>query len=140
MKRRNTSAAAFSTALQFTPHLPALMHAHAAYATAVLGASHAEDPIRPGTHHAVAKLVDEFVRLLGTDLTIVDPANPFHRTGPTRLDQGDYRTHRPWEWPDKVAMARAFGKDRASLETVSESGRSDSLRAASPSDKTSTDG
>jgi hypothetical protein len=37
LKKRNSSHAAFDMALQFTPHLPALMHAHAAYETAVLG-------------------------------------------------------------------------------------------------------
>ena len=29
LKKRNSSHAAFDMALQFTPHLPALMHAHA---------------------------------------------------------------------------------------------------------------
>jgi len=107
-KRRNSSHAAFQTALQFTPHLPALMHAHAAYEAAVLGASHAEDPIRPSTHHEVAVLVDEFVRLVGTDATVVEARNPFGATA------------KPWDAMWRVAMGRAFGKDRAKLESVSE--------------------
>ena len=77
-KRRSTDHAAFEAALQFTPNLRALMHAHAAYEAAVLGSPHAEDPILPSTHFEAAKLVDEFVRVLGTDLTAPSTANPFH--------------------------------------------------------------
>ena len=119
-KRRNSCHAAFESALQFTPDLPALMHAHAAYEAAVLGASHAEDPIRASTHHEVAKLVAKFVELLGTDLTVASPLNPFWHTGnPIQPDAADLRKAKPWDYVWRVASARAFGKDRATLETVS---------------------
>ena len=120
-KRRNTGHAAFEAALQFTPHLRALMHAHAAYEAAVLGAPHAEDPIRPPTHYEVAKLVDEFVRLLGTDLTVISTANPFFHTGNSvQLSAGPYQSYQPWLWPERVARGRAFGKERTTLETIGE--------------------
>ena len=111
LKKRNSCHAACDMALQFTPHLPALMHAHAAYEAAVLGAPHVEDPIRPSTHNEVAKLVDEFIRLLGTDLTTPTADNPFWHTGqPVPLAAGEYKTRRPWEWVWLVAQGRAFGK------------------------------
>ena len=123
LKKRNSSHAAFDMALQFTPHLPALMHAHAAYETAVLGAPHVEDPIRPSTHNEVAKLVDEFIKLLGTDLTTPTADNPFWHTGqPVPLAAGEYKTRRPWEWVWLVAQGRAFGKGSASLESIDEWG------------------
>ena len=119
MKRRNSCHAAFESALQFTPHLPALMHAHAAYEAAVLGAPTVEDPVRASTHVEVDTLVAEFIRLLGADLTVPVAENPFWHTGtPTDRDSGDYKARRPGEWAEKVAQGRAYGKDSAQLESV----------------------
>ena len=44
----------------------------------MLGSPHAEDPILPPTHFEAAKLVNEFVQVLGTELTAPSTANPFH--------------------------------------------------------------
>lgn len=48
-------------------------------------------------------------------------ANPFFHTGnPVQLAAGPYQSYQPWLWPDRVARATAFGKDRATLETIGE--------------------
>ena len=100
---------------------PRFAFAHQRAAAHLLGAPHAEDPIRSSTHYEVAKLVEAFVQLLGTDLATPTTTNPFFHTGnPVQLSSGPYQSYQPWLWPDRVAQARAFGKGRTTLEQIGE--------------------
>ena len=66
----------------------------------------------------VRMLQDEFVTVLGRDLTIWDPnIKTWHTGNPVPLDTGDYRMRRPWEAWVRVATGRSAGKWRSRNET-----------------------
>ena len=60
------------------------------------------------------RLIALFTRLLGKDLTIADPTNPFYHNGnAVNLAAGSARDYRPWVWLWEVAFGRSAGNDAA---------------------------
>ena len=53
------------------------------------------EPIRPTLLNGAARLRAEVLKLLGTDLTQVDPVNPFSHGGPVNYDGGNWQTKKP---------------------------------------------
>jgi len=115
--KRNASGASFAKALDLTTLLRAKLHVRHAFQAEESGATEIDDPITESMLIQARLLQDEFRRLLGTDLTAVDPKNPFTHTGrPVDLASGDFRWYRPWEWWRRVAEGRSIGKGRSRFE------------------------
>ena len=115
--KRHGSASGFAHAMDMTTLLPALMHVRHAFQAAETGAAEGDDPVTESMLVQARLLQNEFKRLLGTDLTINAPDNPFWHTGTAvPLWEGDFRTRRPWEWVWRVAEGRSVGKGRARHE------------------------
>ena len=111
------SAASFARALDMTTLLRVLLHVRHAFQTTEQGAAEADDPVTDSMLVQARLLQNEFRRILGTDLTIHNPNNPFWHTGnAVPLDGGDFRDRRPWEWPRATAEGRSAGKGRARIE------------------------
>ena len=116
--KRSASASSFGRALDFTTLLRAMIHARHAFQASETGVPPSEDPLSENTLRMARLLQDEFVRILGRDLTIRDDINHFWHTGSgVRLDTGDFRYRRPWEWIARVQDGRSCGKHRMRHET-----------------------
>jgi hypothetical protein len=116
--KRSASAASFSKALDFTTLLRAQMHVRHAFQAAETGSAESDDPVTENMLRMARMLQDEFVRILGRDLTVYDPDNHCWHTGNSvPLYTGDYRYRRPWEWYERVQSARTCGKHRSRHET-----------------------
>ena len=79
--QRRGKFAAFEHALEFTPHLPALVYTVHALDAADHGESASNDPLRESMITAAEAIRADLVARLGTDLTVPDPTNPLFHTG-----------------------------------------------------------
>jgi hypothetical protein len=113
----NASATSFRKALDMTTLLRTMMHVRHAFQAAERGSERSDEPVTESMLVQARLLQNELRRVLGTDLTILDPNNPFWHSGNlTPLDQGDFRERRPWEWVWRVAEGRSAGHGRARME------------------------
>jgi hypothetical protein len=112
----NASAGAFSHAIDTTTLLRAMLHVRHAFQAAEQGAGAADDPITDRMLVQARMLQDEILRIIGTDLTVHSPDNPFHHTGNSVPRDGDFRERRPEEWWRRTAEGRSMGKGRARPE------------------------
>ena len=116
----NSSAASFGKALDMTTLLRPMMHVRHAFQATEAGSADGDDPITQSMLIQARLLQDEIRRILGTDLTLVRPNNPFHHTGnAVPLDGGSLRERQPWEFWKRVAHGRSTGKGRSRLEAWS---------------------
>jgi hypothetical protein len=115
--KRSSSAASFQRAIDLTPLLRVLLHVRHAFQTAEQGAAETDDPVTPSMLVQARLLQDEFLRLLGRDLTQAALQNPFWHTGnPVTLTVGDFREYMPWLWIERAADGRSAGRGRAQPE------------------------
>lgn len=116
--KRSAHAASFGHALDMTTLLRAQIHVRHAFQAVETGSVESDDGIKASMLIMARLLQDEFVRMLGRDLTIHDPHNKCWHTGnAVPLDTGDFRQRRPWEWIWRVAFGRSAGKWRATNES-----------------------
>lgn len=116
--KRSAHAASFGRALDMTTLLRAMLHVRHAFQAAETGKVESDDGITQSMLVMVRMLQDEFVTVLGRDLTIWDPnIKTWHTGNPVPLDTGDYRMRRPWEAWVRVATGRSAGKWRSRNET-----------------------
>ena len=116
--KRSASAASFGKALDFTTLLRAQMHVRHTFQAAETGAAESDDPVTENMLRMARMLQDKLVTNLGRDLTIFDAYNHCWHTGtPVPLNTGDFRYRRPWEWYERVQVARSCGKHRTRHET-----------------------
>ena len=116
--KRSAHAASFGRALDMTTLLRAMLHVRHAFQAAETGKVESDDGISPSMLIMARLLQDELVRVLGRDLSLLDPyIRTWHTGNPVRMDTGDHRTRMPWETPDRVAHGRNAGKWRSRNET-----------------------
>ena len=116
--KRSAHAASFGRALDMTTLLRAMLHVRHAFQAAETGKVESDDGISPSMLIMARLLQDELVRVLGRDLSLLDPyIRTWHTGNPVRMDTGDHRTRMPWETPDRVARGRNAGKWRSRNET-----------------------
>ena len=116
--KRSANAASFGRAIDLTTLLRALIHVRHAFQASETGAAEADDPVTENMLRLARLLQDEFVRILGRDLTVQDQDNHFWHTGSSvPLNTGDFRSRRPWEWIERVQQGRSCGKHRSRHET-----------------------
>ena len=115
--KKSAHAASFGRSMDMTTLLPALLHVRHAFAAHETGEPAGSDPVTLSMLVSARLLQNEFVRLLGRDLTVHTTHNVFWHTGtPVPRDTGDYRVRRPSEWIWRVASGAAAGKGRARRE------------------------
>ena len=109
--QRNSVFLAFDSALHYTPHLLPMLHVDAAYTAATSGGDGGGDAgYDPRMIREVQKLVELFVRMLGSDLTVPSTDNPFWHTGnPVRVDAGAAKEYRPDEHIWNVESGQSAG-------------------------------
>lgn len=113
----SSSGASFRRACDLTTLLQSILHVRHAFQDHETGAAASDDPITPSMLVQARTLQQELRRLLGNDLTVPSPNNPFWHTGnPTPLDAGTFHERRPWEWVWRTAEGRSAGKGRAGAE------------------------
>ena len=119
-KQRNQSYQSFDSALHYTQHLQAMMHADAAFTAALLGSSPgADDGFDQRILNDALALAQKFQSELGSDLTRVNPGNPWWHTGnPLNLSAGVSRLRRPWEYIWAVARGASTGAGYSHPEHV----------------------
>ena len=116
--KRSAHAASFGRALDLTTLLRAMMHVRHAFQEVETGSAESDDAMKPSALVMARLLQDALVRLLGCDLTVVNPNNKCWHTGnPVPLNTGDFRLRRPWEWVWRTANGRSAGKWRSNNET-----------------------
>lgn len=116
--KRSSHAASLGMALDMTTLLKAILHVRHTFEKHETGAAPSDDPVTQSMLIQARLLQNEFVRVLGSDLTQHQPDNPFwHTSHAVPLHTGDYRHRRPWEWIWKTADARSCGKGRARTES-----------------------
>ena len=99
-----------------TTLLRAQIHVRHAFQAVETGSVESDDGIKASMLIMARLLQDEFVRMLGRDLTIHDPHNKCWHTGnAVPLDTGDFRQRRPWEWIWRVTFGRSAGKWRQQM-------------------------
>ena len=118
-QKRMSTFQGFDNNLHHTELLQPMIHVDHAYQEARKGHTPTETPITNSMIFQTRAVQDLCVRLCGTDLTVRDPLNRFWYTGnAVRLEGGDYRWRKPWEWLRRVAAGLSAGCGRARAETA----------------------
>ena len=117
--KRSSNAAAFARAIDMTTLLRSILHVRHAFQAAEGGSTETDDPITPSMLTQARLLQDFFLSVLGRDLTVHNPNNPFWHTGnAVPLHRPDFRTRRPWKYIQRVAEGRSAGRQRATPESA----------------------
>ena len=116
--KRSAHAASFGRALDMTTLLRAILHVRHAFQAVETGRVESDDGISRSMLIMARLLQDEMVRVVGCDLSVVDPnIHTWHTGNSVPLATGDYRTRRPDETWQRVAAGRNAGKWRSRNET-----------------------
>ena len=120
-QQRMNSFTGFESGLHHkTGLLKAMLHVDHAWQAAESGGNRTQDVFSKSMGFEAIKLRKLFKRRLGTDLTHDDDTNALWHTGTAvRMDGGDYKERRPWEWLWRVAAGTALGKWATGRPTTS---------------------
>jgi hypothetical protein len=117
-KERNLGLSLLSSIL-FTRLLQPLNWVHRRWRAWAGASGPGEDGYRVSMVNDIHVLVDTFVRLIGTDLTIPSTTNHFWHTGTPHQSgpNSNLRDTRPWEWMWRVADGTSAGVRTTRRET-----------------------
>lgn len=119
--KRTSSVAGFGRAMDMTTLIRPMLHVRHAFRAAETGSTVTDDPVTQSMLVQARLLQDCFVRLLGRDLTVVNPLNPFHHTrNPVPLNTGEAKSRRPHEFVERVEEGRSRGTWRATAESATQ--------------------
>ena len=115
--KRSSNAASFGRAMDMTSLLRAILHVRHAFQAEEQGATESDDAITTDMLVQARVLQNHFLEVLGRDLSVLDPNNPFWHTGnAVPLDTGDFRQRRPEVYLWRVAAETSTGKGRSDPE------------------------